>query len=386
MPVKIGPGDRHAASTSFHKSAGQQELGVDRLVTLVRVGEDLGVILPVSRTDAGIFFFQVQGIGQGTGSEYVDCLLGKSIRLGGKTAAVQVSLDHVQAGEQLAAIVETADQHLGQYHVGLTWPGWLEGGMGLSQETGTRQVVWEVLHVHGEVERGRDSRNNGSPDPRECRTEFRPSSVRLVGERVSGSTLERRVPAVRTDQGADVDQLVHHPGQPGHVLADLDSRHGRRDHRPDLEHAHLSLNRVTQGSMDHAHQGQLLEEQIVHGKPHASSERNQSIVPDLATLPRRRAGPPPRLPQSADTHDGTCGLAAELSNHDYRRWRQDLAAAVHTEAERVAVHCVHPHDTPWPDRDAQDLLDAHGCPDLIMAGNWCEQARAACSFASQRGF
>ena len=75
---------------------------------------------------------------------------------------------------------------------------------------------------------------------------------------------------------------------------------------------------------------------------------------------------------------------AELSNHDYRRWRQDLAAAVHTEAERVAVHCVHPHDTPWPDRDAQDLLDAHGCPDLIMAGDWCEQARAATAAAAAK--
>ncbi|MDA0747118.1 MAG: hypothetical protein O2954_11400 [bacterium] len=67
---------------------------------------------------------------------------------------------------------------------------------------------------------------------------------------------------------------------------------------------------------------------------------------------------------------------AELSNHDYNRWREDLAAAVNTEPDRVAVHCVHPHDTPWPDRDAQDLLDAHNCPNVIMVGNWCEQARA----------
>jgi hypothetical protein len=67
---------------------------------------------------------------------------------------------------------------------------------------------------------------------------------------------------------------------------------------------------------------------------------------------------------------------AELSNHDYRRWREDLAAAVGTEPDRVAVHCVHPHDTPWPDRDAQDLLDTHNCPNVIMVGDWCEQARA----------
>ena len=67
---------------------------------------------------------------------------------------------------------------------------------------------------------------------------------------------------------------------------------------------------------------------------------------------------------------------AELSNHEYNRWRADLAAAAGTEADRVAVHCVHQHDTPWPDREAQDLLDEHGCPDVIMAGDFCEQARA----------
>ena len=67
---------------------------------------------------------------------------------------------------------------------------------------------------------------------------------------------------------------------------------------------------------------------------------------------------------------------AELSNGDYDRWRAELAEAVGTKAERVAVHCIHAHDTPWPDRDAQDLLDAHGHPNIIMAGPWAEKARA----------
>lgn len=66
---------------------------------------------------------------------------------------------------------------------------------------------------------------------------------------------------------------------------------------------------------------------------------------------------------------------AELSNHDHRRWRRKLADAVQTEADRVAVHCVHQHDTPWPDREAQDLLDSYGWPNVIMAGDWCERAR-----------
>ena len=74
---------------------------------------------------------------------------------------------------------------------------------------------------------------------------------------------------------------------------------------------------------------------------------------------------------------------AELSNGDYDRWRGDLAAAVGTRADRVAVHCTHAHDTPWPDRDAQDILDAHGQPDLIMAGDWSERVRNRAAEAAE---
>ncbi len=73
---------------------------------------------------------------------------------------------------------------------------------------------------------------------------------------------------------------------------------------------------------------------------------------------------------------------AELSNGDYDRWREELAAAVGTDADRVAVHCIHAHDTPWPDRDAQNILDAHGCPDVIMAGDWAERVRAEAAQAA----
>ena len=73
---------------------------------------------------------------------------------------------------------------------------------------------------------------------------------------------------------------------------------------------------------------------------------------------------------------------AELSNGDYDRWRGELAGAVGTEAERVAVHCIHAHDTPWPDRDAQDILDAYGRTNIIMAGDWAEKVRAEAAQAA----
>jgi hypothetical protein len=44
-------------------------------------------------------------------------------------------------------------------------------------------------------------------------------------------------------------------------------------------------------------------------------------------------------------------------------WREAIAKAAHTTAERVAVHCVHPHDAPFADTGAQKLIEAvPGCP------------------------
>lgn len=73
---------------------------------------------------------------------------------------------------------------------------------------------------------------------------------------------------------------------------------------------------------------------------------------------------------------------AELSNGDYIRWQTKLALAVGTSPDHVAVHCTHAHDTPWPDRDAQNILDAYGWPNVIMAGDWAERACEATSKAA----
>jgi hypothetical protein len=48
-----------------------------------------------------------------------------------------------------------------------------------------------------------------------------------------------------------------------------------------------------------------------------------------------------------------CGLR----NEAHTAWRQDLARAAHTVPEMVAVQCVHPHNAPFADLEAQNLLD-----------------------------
>jgi hypothetical protein len=49
-----------------------------------------------------------------------------------------------------------------------------------------------------------------------------------------------------------------------------------------------------------------------------------------------------------------CGLRNEAN----RLWREALARAAHTVPANVAVHCVHPHNAPFADVEAQRLLEA----------------------------
>jgi hypothetical protein len=54
-----------------------------------------------------------------------------------------------------------------------------------------------------------------------------------------------------------------------------------------------------------------------------------------------------------------CGLR----NNAHLAWREALAKAAHTTRDRVAVHCVHPHDAPFADTKAQKLIaEVPGAP------------------------
>src|SRR5260221_10069819 len=49
-----------------------------------------------------------------------------------------------------------------------------------------------------------------------------------------------------------------------------------------------------------------------------------------------------------------CGLR----NDAHQAWRKALADATHTVPENVAVQCVHPHNAPFADVEAQRLIEA----------------------------
>jgi hypothetical protein len=58
-----------------------------------------------------------------------------------------------------------------------------------------------------------------------------------------------------------------------------------------------------------------------------------------------------------------CGLRNDAN----LAWRRALAQAAHTTPERVALHCVHPHNAPFADVEAERLLESvHGPTSLDL--------------------
>jgi hypothetical protein len=71
-----------------------------------------------------------------------------------------------------------------------------------------------------------------------------------------------------------------------------------------------------------------------------------------------------------------CGIR----NEAHSLWRAALAKAAHTTADRVAVHCVHPHNAPFADTEAEKLIAAAKGPtslDLKFFDQAVERAASA---------
>jgi hypothetical protein len=79
-----------------------------------------------------------------------------------------------------------------------------------------------------------------------------------------------------------------------------------------------------------------------------------------------------------------CGIR----NDAHLAWRQAIAKAAHTTPERVAVQCVHPHNAPFADLEAQKRLQAvAGAPpslDLVFFARVVERVAAAIKTALAR--
>ncbi|MBL8211852.1 MAG: hypothetical protein JNK87_14135, partial [Bryobacterales bacterium] len=67
----------------------------------------------------------------------------------------------------------------------------------------------------------------------------------------------------------------------------------------------------------------------------------------------------------------------EIRNRSYDAWRDKLAAAAGTTRQNVLLSCIHPHDAPYTDRDAQVLLDQANSPHKLCDTAFEDQAIAA---------
>jgi hypothetical protein len=76
----------------------------------------------------------------------------------------------------------------------------------------------------------------------------------------------------------------------------------------------------------------------------------------------------------------------EISNRSYHAWQNSLAIAVGTTPERVAVHTMHPHCTPWPDEIAQQLVSAQTGIRDVMDQNWCDETLARVAEAARQAW
>ncbi len=75
---------------------------------------------------------------------------------------------------------------------------------------------------------------------------------------------------------------------------------------------------------------------------------------------------------------------SEISNESYHAWQCALANAAGTTFDRVAIHCTHAHNTPWPDAVANQLAMEHGAEPLMDSG-WCDETMRRVAVGLKQG-
>jgi hypothetical protein len=73
-----------------------------------------------------------------------------------------------------------------------------------------------------------------------------------------------------------------------------------------------------------------------------------------------------------------------IANGGYDDWRQALATAAGTSAERVAVHTLHQHDAPGCDFEAERILAAHGLSGSMFRVDFARETLARAAEACRR--
>ena len=156
-----------------------------------------------------IFLVQIQRGGKLTAGEDAVRLLGKGVEALHGFAVVHIAAELVEAAQQFAAVIELIERNAVQLQVILAVIHRLEGRVGAAKEAWLTVVIRPMLHARRERHKRRHAGRGAALGFAECRTHLRPMPGGLPFIEPAGEALERLMPILGADDGANGDQLVH---------------------------------------------------------------------------------------------------------------------------------------------------------------------------------
>ena len=220
--------ERHDAGSGLDEPAGDEEvLEIPRGA----VAKPVGISLAVALADTLGLLSDVERLGEPGAGEDVEGAPRERIHAVEGARGVDVAPQPIDVTEQAAPVGEAGLGEVLEHNVSARSAVGAEGGVRHPEEAGEpRRAVGWVTGVGGEADEGRHRLIDAAEELARHRPHARPAAGGLVADGAAGVTDEGVVVAVGGAVDASQrDALVHDPGEPRHVLADLDARDVGRD-------------------------------------------------------------------------------------------------------------------------------------------------------------
>ena len=312
MPVPLAVVDGDDACSGLNEAAGGEEALGDAGGAVAVDALD-GVASAVACDEAGVFFGEVEGVGELGGGEDAHGLLGEEVHAFHAAAGVDIAAEVVDAGEEACAVGEAIVGDALEGEVATAGAGVAEGGAGGAEHAGAGLVVGAVGAFVAHADEGRDGGVVRALELADDAAKLGPAAGRgdaggdVAGGDVAGVALGGIVPGLRADEGADDGEFVHHLGHAREELADFDAGDVGADGlvRPGdlaggigLEVKHVLVRRAADevdeddGFVGAANAGLGLErEELGQGEAHRAEAANfEEIAPRDAVAERAGVG------------------------------------------------------------------------------------------------
>ena len=220
--------ERHDPGTGLDEPAGDEEvLEIPRGT----VAEPVGIPLAVALADTLGLIGNVECLGEPGAGENVEGAPGERVHAIEGARGVDVAPQPIDVSQQAAPVGEAGLGEVFENDVGARSAVGAKGGVRHPEEAGQpRRAVRRVAGVGREADEGRHRWFDTAEEFARHRPHARPAAGGLIADGAAGVTDEGVVVAVGGAVDAPQrDALVHDPGEPRHVLADLDARDVGRD-------------------------------------------------------------------------------------------------------------------------------------------------------------